>query len=432
VFEKFTERAKKVMSLARQEARRLNTEFIGTEGILLGIIQEGGGVAAKVLQHLNVDFRLIRQEIEKLITPSNAPLTMGQLPFSPRAKRSIELAAEAASQLDHDVIGTEHLLLGLLKENEGIAAQALNTLGLKLDEVRDMVLEVLAVDVGPSEPSPKSSSGERDLFDRAQAYLALEDRPALRDALLALLRDGRSIALVGPRFVGKTALLFALSRSKAGGVTVQSMDYRLLDEFFDARRAAPKRTEGVLFVPEGELLTASRTPAAQMLEERRRAGQRLVVEFRDGGLEAYQKEFPLLARELARIDVAPPGADECRRLLESARVRLRTILSLAVSDSLLAEADRMARARWPKMTAPWATLITLWKAAALENEEAGRGDLQRLEKDVADLEKSATPQDRLTAAALRQHVEGLRGRVTDLRVERIRQAIGELADRPWS
>src|SRR5438876_422434 len=134
MFEKFTERARKVMSLARQEAQRLNSEFIGTEHILLGIIQEGGGVAAKVLKNLNVDLKRIRQEIEKLITPSTSPtVTLGQLPFSPRAKRVIELAGEAASQLGHDVIGTEHLLLGLLKENEGIAAQVLTNLGLKLD-----------------------------------------------------------------------------------------------------------------------------------------------------------------------------------------------------------------------------------------------------------------------------------------------------------
>ena len=135
MFEKFTERARKVMSLARQEAQRLNSEFIGTEHILLGIIQEGGGVAAKVLKNLNVDLKRIRQEIEKLITPSTSPtVTLGQLPFSPRAKRVIELAGEAASSLGHDVIGTEHLLLGLLKENEGIAAQVLTNLGLKLDD----------------------------------------------------------------------------------------------------------------------------------------------------------------------------------------------------------------------------------------------------------------------------------------------------------
>src|SRR3990172_592572 len=162
MFEKFTERARKVMSLARQEAQRLNSEFIGTEHILLGIIQEGGGVAAKVLKNLNVDLKRIRQEIEKLITPSTSPtVTLGQLPFSPRAKRVIELAGDAASQLGHDVIGTEHLLLGLLKENEGIAAQVLTNLGLKLDEVRDTVLDCLGVE--PHALKEEESKGEYTL-----------------------------------------------------------------------------------------------------------------------------------------------------------------------------------------------------------------------------------------------------------------------------
>lgn len=148
MFEQFTERARKVMSMSRQEAQRLNSEFIGTEHMLLGIINEGGGVAAKVLKNLNVDTKQVRIEIEKLITPSTSPtVTLGQLPFSPRAKRVIELAGEASGMLGRDYVGTEHLLLGLIKENEGIAAQVLINLGLKLDKVRDMTLEVLGENV---------------------------------------------------------------------------------------------------------------------------------------------------------------------------------------------------------------------------------------------------------------------------------------------
>ena len=132
MFEKFTERARKVMSLARGEAQRLNSEFIGTEHILLGIIQEGGGVAAKVLKNLNIDMRRIRQEVEKLVSPGSSTIQLGQIPFSPRAKRVIELSGEAAAALGHDIIGTEHLLLGLLKEQEGVAAQVLMNLGMKM------------------------------------------------------------------------------------------------------------------------------------------------------------------------------------------------------------------------------------------------------------------------------------------------------------
>lgn len=144
MFEKFTERARKVMSMGRQEAQRLNSEFIGAEHILLGIVAEGGGLAARVLKTMNVDPKRILAEVEKLVTPSVAAASiLGQLPFSPRAKRVIELAGEVSSSLKHDVIGTEHILLALLKENESIAAQVLTNLGVKTLEVREMVLEVL-------------------------------------------------------------------------------------------------------------------------------------------------------------------------------------------------------------------------------------------------------------------------------------------------
>jgi ATP-dependent Clp protease ATP-binding subunit ClpC len=229
MFEKFTERARKVMSLARQEAQRLNSEFIGTEHILLGIIQEGGGVAAKVLKNLNVDLKRIRQEIEKLITPSTSPtVTLGQLPFSPRAKRVIELAGEAASSLGHDVIGTEHLLLGLLKENEGIAAQVLTNLGLKLDEVRDMVLEVLGADVGQqdvddklNQKTSKSKTPALDAFGRDLMELARERKldPVIGrrkeiERVMQILsrRTKNNPVLLGEAGVGKTAIVEGLAQ----------------------------------------------------------------------------------------------------------------------------------------------------------------------------------------------------------------------------
>ncbi len=229
MFEKFTERARKVMSLARQEAQRLNSEFIGTEHILLGIIQEGGGVAAKVLKNLNVDLKRIRQEIERLISPATSPtVTLGQLPFSPRAKRVIELAGEAATQLGHDVIGTEHLLLGLLKENEGIAAQVLTNLGLKLDEVRDMVLEVLGADaqtdmedkIGGQKGS-KSKTPALDAFGRDLTELAgdLKLDPVIGrrkeiERVMQILsrRTKNNPVLLGEAGVGKTAIVEGLAQ----------------------------------------------------------------------------------------------------------------------------------------------------------------------------------------------------------------------------
>jgi ATP-dependent Clp protease ATP-binding subunit ClpC len=154
MFDRFTDRAKKVMSFARQEAMKFNHEYIGTEHILLGLVQEGSGVAANVLKNMTVDLEKIRHEVEKIVKTGPSMVTMGQLPFTPRAKKVLELSLEEASQLSHNYIGTEHLLLGLIRENEGIAAQVLMNLGVKLDEVREEVLEFL----GASENSGEEES----------------------------------------------------------------------------------------------------------------------------------------------------------------------------------------------------------------------------------------------------------------------------------
>jgi ATP-dependent Clp protease ATP-binding subunit ClpC len=151
MFDRFTDRAKKVMSLARQEAMKFNHEYIGTEHILLGLIQEGSGVAANVLKNMAIDLEKIRHEVEKIVKTGPSMVTMGQLPFTPRAKKVLELALEEASQLSHNYIGTEHLLLGLIRENDGIAFQVLMNLGIKLEEVREEVLEFLGASENNSE-----------------------------------------------------------------------------------------------------------------------------------------------------------------------------------------------------------------------------------------------------------------------------------------
>ena len=137
MYERFTDRARKVMQLANQEAQRFNHEYIGTEHILLGLIKEGSGVAANVLKNLEVDLRKIRLEVEKLVQSGPDMVTMGKLPQTPRAKKVIEYSMEEARNLGHNYVGTEHILLGLLREQEGVAAQVLMNLGLKLEEVRE-------------------------------------------------------------------------------------------------------------------------------------------------------------------------------------------------------------------------------------------------------------------------------------------------------
>src|SRR5215813_14041507 len=143
MYERFTDRARKVMQLANQEAQRFNHEYIGTEHVLLGLIKEGSGVAANVLKNLDIDLRKIRLEVEKLVQSGPDMVTMGKLPQTPRAKKVIEYAMEEARNLNHNYVGTEHILLGLLREQEGVAAQVLMNLGLKLEDVREEVLSLL-------------------------------------------------------------------------------------------------------------------------------------------------------------------------------------------------------------------------------------------------------------------------------------------------
>ena len=184
MFERFTDRARKVMALANQEAQRFNHEYIGTEHILLGLVKEGSGVGATVLKNLDVDIKKLRLEVEKLVKSGPDMVTMGKLPQTPRAKKVIEYAIEEARSLNHNYVGTEHILLGLLRESEGIAAQVLMNLGLKLENVRQEVLNLLGagVEEGPAAlgmkmapttgRKPKSKTPALDSFGRDLTQLA--------------------------------------------------------------------------------------------------------------------------------------------------------------------------------------------------------------------------------------------------------------------
>ncbi len=159
MFERFTDRARKVMALANQEAQRFNHEYIGTEHILLGLVKEGSGVGANVLKNLDVDLRKVRLEVEKLVKAGPEMVTMGKLPQTPRAKKVIEYAIEEARNLNHNYVGTEHLLLGLLREHDGVAAQVLMNLGLKLEEVREEVLNLLGAGNERTEEGMEGAGG---------------------------------------------------------------------------------------------------------------------------------------------------------------------------------------------------------------------------------------------------------------------------------
>jgi len=233
MYERFTDRARKVMQLANQEAQRFNHEYIGTEHVLLGLIKEGSGVAANVLKNLDVDLRKIRLEVEKLVQSGPDMVTMGKLPQTPRAKKVIEYSMEEARNLNHNYVGTEHILLGLLREQEGVAAQVLMNLGLKLEDVRDEVLNLLGhgmeggevAERGGSEGRGESSGSAKgaksktpalDSFGRDLTELAKQNKldPVIgreqeieRAIQILCRRTKNNPVLLGEAGVGKTAIV---------------------------------------------------------------------------------------------------------------------------------------------------------------------------------------------------------------------------------
>ncbi|MCA9248259.1 MAG: AAA family ATPase, partial [Planctomycetales bacterium] len=260
MYERFTDRARKVMQLANQEAQRFNHEYIGTEHVLLGLIKEGSGVAANVLKNLDVDLRKIRLEVEKLVQSGPEMVTMGKLPQTPRAKKVIEYSMEEARNLNHNYVGTEHILLGLLREQEGVAAQVLMNLGLKLEEVREEVLNLLghglegpesergrggemAAAGGGSESegrgkSSKSRTPALDSFGRDLTELAKQnkldpvigrEREIERAIQILSRRTKNNPVLLGEAGVGKTAIVEGFAqRVVEGNVPELLVDRRIV------------------------------------------------------------------------------------------------------------------------------------------------------------------------------------------------------------
>jgi ATP-dependent Clp protease ATP-binding subunit ClpC len=225
------------MALANQEAQRFNHEYIGTEHILLGLVKEGSGVGANVLKNLGVDLHKVRMEVEKLVKAGPDMVTMGKLPQTPRAKKVIEYAIEEARNLNHNYVGTEHLLLGLLREHDGVAAQVLMNLSLKLEDVREEVLQLLGAGVEPSEEAPggapsgapgepsarktKSKTPALDSFGRDLTELAKEGQldPVIgrqneieRVIQVLCRRTKNNPVLLGEAGVGKTAIVEGLAQ----------------------------------------------------------------------------------------------------------------------------------------------------------------------------------------------------------------------------
>ena len=224
MFNRFTERARKVILLAKEEAKRFNHDYIGTEHILLGLVREGEGVAAAVLASFGLSPEKIRLEVEKLVQPGPSTTISGDLPFTPKAKKVIELAMEEAHALGHNYIGTEHLLLGLIREGEGVASQVLMNLGLELERVREEVMNLLGSDVPGYEMGQKSAAAKTpalDAFGRDLTKLAKDGKldPVIGrkneiERVIQTLsrRTKNNPVLLGEAGVGKTAIVEGLAQ----------------------------------------------------------------------------------------------------------------------------------------------------------------------------------------------------------------------------
>jgi ATP-dependent Clp protease ATP-binding subunit ClpC len=237
-FEKFTERARKVLTLAQEEAQRFNHNYIGTEHLLLGLVREGDGVAARVLNNLGVELHKVRSAVEFIIGRGDrAP--QGEIGLTPRAKKVIELAVDEARRLNHHYIGTEHLLLGLVREGEGIAAGVLESLGVSLEKVRQQVIQVLNQSTYTSQPSKQSSA--TPFVDAMGVDLTEQARQDKLDPVIGRKKEIERVvqilsrrtknnpALIGEPGVGKTAIVEGLAqRIISGDVPENLLNKRLL------------------------------------------------------------------------------------------------------------------------------------------------------------------------------------------------------------
>jgi ATP-dependent Clp protease ATP-binding subunit ClpC len=241
-FDRFTDRARKVLTLAQDEAQRFNHNYIGTEHLLLGLVREGEGVAAKVLENLNVELAKVRQAVEFIIGRGERPV-LGEIGLTPRAKKVIELAIDEARRLGHNYIGTEHILLGLVREEGGIASGVLESLGVSLDKVRHEVVRVLSQSSTPTAPqaerrgsatkTPTLDALGIDLTEAARAGrldpVIGREREIERVIQILARRTKNNPALIGEPGVGKTAIAEGLEqRIVKGDVPAPLLDKRVV------------------------------------------------------------------------------------------------------------------------------------------------------------------------------------------------------------
>ncbi|MCY2976937.1 MAG: ATP-dependent Clp protease ATP-binding subunit [Planctomycetota bacterium] len=401
MYERFTDRARKVMQLANQEAQRFNHEYIGTEHILLGLVKEGSGVAANVLKNLDVDLRKIRLEVEKLVQSGPEMVTIGKLPQTPRAKKVIEYSMEEARNLNHNYVGTEHILLGLLREQEGVAAQVLMNLGLKLEDVREEVLNLLghgmeggesssserggregsgvgagSSDSGSSTKGSKSKTPALDSFGRDLTELARQgkldpvigrQREIERAIQILCRRSKNNPVLLGEAGVGKTAIVEGFAQRVINGevpdiladkrivvldlaMMVAGTKYRgQFEERIKAVMNEVRRARNtILFIDELHTLVGAggaegAIDAANVLKPALSRGEIQCIGATT--LDEYRKYIEkdnALARRFQEITVEPTNTEETIEILKGLRPRYEEHHRVQITDNAIVAAVEMS------------------------------------------------------------------------------------------
>ncbi|MEI6631238.1 MAG: ATP-dependent Clp protease ATP-binding subunit [bacterium] len=377
MFNRFTERARKVIILAKEEARRFNHDYIGTEHILLGLIREGEGVAATVLQKMGVSLENIRLEIEKLVQPGPATQIIGDIPFTPRAKKALELAAEEARSMGHNYIGTEHLLLGLIREGEGVASQVLLNLGLDLNTVRNEVMELLGSALpGMGSTQAKTKTPALDAFGRDLTALAKENkldpvinrRPEIERVIQILSRRTKNNpVLLGEAGVGKTAIVEGLAQLIVEGnvpevlrgkrmvildlaLMVAGTKYRgQFEERIKAVMEEIKRSQDVIIfidelhtlvgagAAEGAIDASNILKPALSRGEMQCIGATTLDEYRK-----YIEKDAALERRFQTIMVEPPSVEQTVEILKGLRDKYEAHHRVTFKDDALEAAAKMS------------------------------------------------------------------------------------------
>ncbi len=382
MFERFTDRARRVVVLAQEEARMLNHNYIGTEHILLGLIHEGEGVAAKALESLGISLEAVRQQVEEIIGQGQqAP--SGHIPFTPRAKKVLELSLREALQLGHNYIGTEHILLGLIREGEGVAAQVLVKLGADLNRVRQQVIQLLsgyqgkepATAGGPAEGTP-STSLVLDQFGRNLTQAARESKldPVIGrekeiERVMQVLsrRTKNNPVLIGEPGVGKTAIVEGLASDIVSGdvpETIKGKQLYTLDlgalvagsryrgDFEERLKKVLKeiknRGDIILFIDELHTLVGAGAAegaidAASILKPMLARGELQTIGATT--LDEYRKHLEkdaALERRFQPIKVEEPSVPHTIEILKGLRDRYEAHHRVTITDQAIVAAANMA------------------------------------------------------------------------------------------